>query len=57
MLTGIAILPTHSMTFTGDWVFVYGVLVLIAVIFIRMYVWGPRSRRGAAHRSGRKHRR
>jgi len=54
MLTGIAVLPTHDMVFPGNWVFVYGVLLLILVIFVRMYVWGGRSRRRTAHRSKRR---
>lgn len=54
MLTGVALLPTHDVVFPGDWAFVYGVIALIALIFIRMYVWGDRSRRRAVHRSGRR---
>ena len=51
MLTDAVNLRTPDMAFPGDWVFVCGVLLLIAAIFIRMYVWGGRSRRQAGHHS------
>jgi hypothetical protein len=53
MLTGVALM-THDITFPGDWAFVYGVLLLIVLIFVRMYVWKPRARRRTVHRSGQK---
>ena len=53
MLTGLAIGEHYGMTFPGDWVFFYGVLALIVLVFTRMYVWRGRSRRRTAHRSGR----
>jgi hypothetical protein len=53
--------PIHDISFPGDGWFVIGVLVLIALIFIRMYAWGDQSgrrtahgyRRRTAHRAGR----
>lgn len=53
MVTGVAVMvqgPSHN--FTGAWVFVVVVILLIAGIFIRMYGGGKRSgRRRPAHRS------
>jgi hypothetical protein len=54
MLTGLAVLQTHDFVFPGNWVFVFGVLLLIALIFVRVYVWGGRSGRRTAHRPGRR---
>jgi hypothetical protein len=53
MLTGIAVVPTRDFVFPGSWAFVLGVLLLIVLIFIRMYVWGDRSGRRTARRAGR----
>jgi hypothetical protein len=41
--------PTHDISFPGDGWFVVGVLVLIVLIFIRMYAWGDQSGRRTAH--------
>jgi hypothetical protein len=45
--------PTHDISFPGDGWFVIGVLVLIVLIFIRMYAWGDQSGRRTAHRARR----
>jgi hypothetical protein len=61
MLTAVALIaapsymvhgPGHN--FAGAWEFVAVVLVLIAAIFVRVYVLGDWFRRRAAHRSGQR---
>jgi hypothetical protein len=47
-------LPTHDIAFPGDGWFVFGVLLVIVLIFMRMYVWEDRSGRRTAHRSKRR---
>lgn len=61
MLTALATLPAHDMAlngrgtpdmaFPGDWVFVFGVLLLIVLIFARVYGGGNRAGGRAGHRS------
>ena len=46
-------LPRSLPLFPGAGVVVVIVILLIVLIFIRMYVWGDRSRRLTGHRSGR----
>ena len=54
MLPGAAVLRTTPTNFPGAWVFVVGVILLIVLIFLRMYGGRARSgRRRTAHRSGR----
>ena len=42
MLTGVAIIRHTSVNFHGAWVLVLGVILLIVLIFIRMYGRGNR---------------
>jgi hypothetical protein len=60
MLTGLAvIIQGPGRNFAGAWEFVVVFLVLIALIFVRVYVLGDWFRRRAAHRAtsrGRSHR-
>jgi hypothetical protein len=61
MLSGVALIAAPSYlvdgpgrNFTGAWEFVAVVLVLIALVFVRVYVLGDWFRRRAAHRSGQR---
>jgi hypothetical protein len=38
MMTGVAVVSTRTFVFPGAWVFVFGVILLIVLIFVRMYV-------------------
>jgi len=54
MLPGVAVLRTTPTNFPGAWVFVVGVILLIVLIFLRMY--GGRGRPGGrqtAHSASR----
>lgn len=51
MMTGVALIPTGPRYIPYGWVFVVVVIVLIALIFIRVYGRGAQSRRRTAHRA------
>jgi hypothetical protein len=54
MMTGLAYMPHLPRYVPYAWVFVLVVLVLIALIFVRVYVLGDWFKRRAAHRSGQR---
>jgi hypothetical protein len=55
MMSGVvAYMPRLPRYVPYAWVFVIVVLLLIALIFVRVYVLGDWSRRRAAHRPGRR---
>jgi hypothetical protein len=54
MMTSVAVIPTGPRYIPYGWVFVVVVILLIMLIFIRVYGRGDRSRRRTAHRSGRR---
>jgi hypothetical protein len=42
MLSGVAVIRHASVNFPGAWMFVLGVILLIVLIFVRMYGRGNR---------------
>ena len=58
MLTGVAFppgrLPRSFPGFPGAWLFVFIIILLIALIFTRVYAGGDRSGRVTGHRSRRR---
>ena len=52
MLIGLGRVSSRDIVFPGSWVFLLVVILLIVLVFIRVYGGGSRSGR-TAHRSGR----